>query len=97
VFLAGSGKGVLWSVDLNQFCRNFSDIALSSTIIQDVEAICKAGQGLMIYFYFDFRNANKQRLNDLISSLITQLSVHSDSCCDVLSGEMLRRDKISLG
>ena len=39
----------------------------------------------MIYFYFDFRDAKKQPLNDLIPSLITQLSVYSDSCCDVLS------------
>ena len=39
----------------------------------------------MIYFYFDFRNANKQRLNDLIPSLITQLSAHSVACCDILS------------
>jgi hypothetical protein len=39
----------------------------------------------MIYFYFDFRDAKKQRLNDLISSLITQLSAHSVACCDILS------------
>ena len=39
----------------------------------------------MAYFYFDFRNANKQGLHDLISSLLTQLSVRSSRCCDILS------------
>ena len=39
----------------------------------------------MAYFYFDFRNANKQGLHDLISSLLTQLSVRSSRCCDLLS------------
>jgi hypothetical protein len=31
----------------------------------------------MAYFYFDFRNANKQGLRDLIPSLLTQLSDRS--------------------
>ena len=39
----------------------------------------------MVYFYFDFRNANKQGLHDLISSLLTHLSVRSSRCCDLLS------------
>ena len=39
----------------------------------------------MAYFYFDFRNANKQGLHDLISSLLTQLSFRSSRCCDLLS------------
>ena len=39
----------------------------------------------MAYFYFDFRDANKQDLRDLVSSLITQLSARSGPCCDILS------------
>ena len=39
----------------------------------------------MAYFYFDFRDANKQRLRDLIPSLLTQLSSCSGPCCDILS------------
>ena len=39
----------------------------------------------MAYFYFDFRNANKQGLHDLVPSLLTQLSARSSSCCDILS------------
>jgi hypothetical protein len=39
----------------------------------------------MCYFYFDFRDANKQHWNDLVRSLLTQLSTHSDTRCDILS------------
>ena len=39
----------------------------------------------MCYFYFDFRDANKQNLDDLVRSLLTQLSAHSDPRCDILS------------
>jgi len=39
----------------------------------------------MSYFYFDFRDANKQNLDDLVRSLLTQLSARSDPRCDILS------------
>ena len=39
----------------------------------------------MAYFYFDFRDANKQRLHHLISSLLTRLSTRSGPRCDILS------------
>jgi hypothetical protein len=39
----------------------------------------------MAYFYFDFRNVNKQGLHDLLSSLLTQLSARSTPRCDILS------------
>ena len=39
----------------------------------------------MAYFYFDFRNASKQGLHDLVISLLTQLSARSSLRCDVLS------------
>ena len=58
--------------------------SVSSTIIQDIEALCKAEQTSMCYFYLDFRNINKQHLNDLIPSLITQLSNRSQPLFDVL-------------
>ena len=58
---------------------------VSSSVIQDIEVTCKAGKALMAYFYFDFRDANKQGLRDLIPSLLTQLSANSGSCCDILS------------
>ncbi len=57
----------------------------SSTVIQNIKAICDAGQASMACFYFDFRDINKQHWRDLVPSLLTQLSMHSDSCCDILS------------
>jgi NACHT domain len=58
---------------------------VSSTVIQDIEAMCKAGNASMAYFYFDFRDANKQGLRDLIPSLLTQLSARSHPRCNILS------------
>ena len=58
---------------------------ISSTIIEDIKSLHKAGQASMAYFYFDFRNANKQGLHDLLPSLLTQLSACSTACCDILS------------
>ena len=37
------------------------------------------------YFYFDFRDVNKQKLQNLLPSLLIQLSALSDPCCDTLS------------
>ena len=39
----------------------------------------------MAYFYFDFRDANKQGLHDLVHSILTQLSASSRPRCDILS------------
>jgi hypothetical protein len=47
--------------------------------------MCKVGQASMAYFYFDFRDANKQGLRDLVYSLLTQLSACSGPRCDILS------------
>src|SRR5258708_39322776 len=47
--------------------------------------MCDAGQASMAYFYFDFRDINKQHWRDLVPSLLTQLSSRSRPCCDILS------------
>ena len=65
----------------------------SSSVIQDIEARCKAGDASMAYFYFDFRDADKQGLRDLVSSLLTQLSACSGPRCDILSDLYLTHDK----
>jgi hypothetical protein len=39
----------------------------------------------MAYFYFDFRDVDKQNLQNLLPSLLTQLSARSDPCHDILS------------
>ena len=38
----------------------------------------------MAYFYFDFRDLNKQSCHDLLLSLVSQLSSSSSRCCDIL-------------
>jgi hypothetical protein len=39
----------------------------------------------MAYFYFDFRDTEKQHLRGLVSSLLSQLSAKSDPCYQILS------------
>ena len=46
--------------------------------------VCEAGSAIMAYFYFDFRDLNKQNSRDLLLSLVTQLSTSSSLCCDIL-------------
>ena len=68
-------------------------IPISSTVIQDIKAMCDAENASMAYFYFDFRNAGKQGLQDLLRSLLIQLSAHSASRCDILSSLYTAHDK----
>ena len=67
--------------------------SVSSTVIQDIEAMCKAGNASMAYFYFDFRDTNKQSLRDLLLSLLTQLSTSSNPRCDILSDLYFAHDE----
>ena len=62
-------------------------------MIQDIDAMCKAGDASMAYFYFDFRDANKQDLRDLVLSLLNQLSACSGPRCDILSELYSDHDK----
>jgi hypothetical protein len=48
-------------------------------------ALGNTRKALIAYFYFDFRDVDKQNLRDLLSSLLIQLSARSDPCCDILS------------
>ena len=65
----------------------------SSTVIQDIEDMCKASKASMAYFYFDFRDAKKQGLRDLVTSLLIQLSARSGPRCDTLSDLYLAHDE----
>ena len=47
----------------------------------------------MAYFYFDFRDTDKQNRRDLLPSLISQLSSQSDHFCDTLIRLYLSHDK----
>ena len=44
-----------------------------------------AGMASITYFYFDFRDIDKQKLCNLLPSLLVQLSARSDAYCDKLS------------
>ena len=44
-----------------------------------------SGNASIAYFYFDFRDADKQKLRNLLPSLLIQLSARSDSRCDTLA------------
>ena len=39
----------------------------------------------MAYFYFDFRDTDKQSLHNALPSLLTQLSTRSDCFCEILT------------
>ena len=43
-----------------------------------------AGLASMAYYYFDFRDTDKQNSRILLLSLLSQLSAQSDLCCDIL-------------
>ena len=47
----------------------------------------------MAYFYFDFRDVDKQKLSNLLPSLLIQLSARSDPYCDILSQLHLSHDR----
>ncbi|KAF8270105.1 hypothetical protein EI94DRAFT_1723881 [Lactarius quietus] len=57
---------------------------ICSSVIEDIMAVCEAGSAVVIYFYFDFRDLNKQSCHDLLLSLVSQLSSSSSPCCDIL-------------
>jgi hypothetical protein len=48
-------------------------------------ALRDAREASLAYFYFDFRDVDKQKLSNVLPSLLIQLSARSDICCDKLS------------
>jgi hypothetical protein len=57
----------------------------SSAIVEDIDAMRKAGLASLAFFYCDFKEDQKKDLRGLLSSLLVQLCHQSDSYCDVLS------------
>ena len=56
----------------------------SSAVIQDIMTLRDAGLASMAYYYFDFRDTEKQNCRNLLLSLLSQLSACSDLCCYLL-------------
>ena len=44
-----------------------------------------AGQAYLAYFYFDFRDEEKQNVRNLLTSLLIQLSAYPSPCRDIIS------------
>jgi len=51
------------------------------------------GQAPLVYYYFDFRDEEKQNARNLITSLLVQLSAFSDPCCDIIANLFLTHGK----
>ena len=60
-------------------------LSISSTIIQDIDRLCKSGLASLAFFYCDFRDDQKQDRRGLISSILVQLCVLSNSYSNILS------------
>jgi hypothetical protein len=65
----------------------------SSSVIQDIMAVCETGSAIMAYFYFDFKDLKKQTCHDLLLSLVSQLSTRSSPCCGILHRVYEAHDK----
>ncbi|KAH9081537.1 hypothetical protein EDB83DRAFT_2547462 [Lactarius deliciosus] len=57
---------------------------LCSAIIEDITTLYEAGLASMAYFYFDFRDVDKQSRRNLLPSLLVQLAARSGPRCDIL-------------
>jgi hypothetical protein len=85
LFIAGAGKSVLWYVNPSVFSSRELTVSASSTIIEDIEIMCKSGLASLALFYYDFREGQKRDLRELLSSVLFQLSDQSDSYHTILS------------
>ena len=90
--LAGSGKSILWCAVFRALRFGYLKLAASSAVIQDILTLRDAGLALMAYFYFDFRDTDKQSRRNLLLSLLSQLSARSDLCCDILQRVYVTHD-----
>ena len=66
-------------------CLRLFSAPTRSAIIEDIEGKRAIGLAKMAYYYFDFRDDKKQDCYGLLSSLILQLALESDPCCNILS------------
>jgi hypothetical protein len=59
-------------------------VLASSTIIEDIDVMRKAGLSSLAFFYCNFREKEKTDLRGLLSSLLAQLCHQLDPYCDML-------------
>ena len=65
----------------------------SSTVIEDIHSMKKAGLASLAFFYCDFRDDRKMELRGLLSSFLVQLCHQSDSYFHILSKFYLEHNK----
>jgi hypothetical protein len=68
-------------------------VFVSSTIIEDIRAMRRAGLASLASFYCDFREDRKKELRGLLSSFLAQLYHQSDSYFDILFNFYSEHDK----
>ena len=59
-------------------------LILSAAIIQHIMTLHDTGSATLTYFYFDFRDEEKQNVRNAVTSVLIQLSASSKHCCDIL-------------
>ncbi|KAN0141931.1 hypothetical protein V8E53_000393 [Lactarius tabidus] len=64
-----------------------------SAIIQHIMKLRDAGNATLAYFYFDFRDKEKQNVRNVVTSLLVQLSAYSKPGCDIIYRLYLRHGK----
>ncbi|KAF8257820.1 CHAT domain-containing protein [Lactarius quietus] len=55
-----------------------------SAVIQHMMTLRDAGMVILAYFYFDFRDEEKQNVRNFVTSLLVQLSAYSRPCCNII-------------
>jgi hypothetical protein len=59
-------------------------LTISAAIIQHIMTLRDTGSATLAYFYFDFRDEEKQYVRNAVTSLLIQLSVHSKLCREII-------------
>jgi hypothetical protein len=57
----------------------------SSSVIEELDSMCRTGLDSLAIFYFDFRDTKKQNARNLLSSLLIQFCHRSDAFSQILS------------
>ncbi|KAH9177260.1 hypothetical protein EDB89DRAFT_2240059, partial [Lactarius sanguifluus] len=58
---------------------------LCTSIIKHLISLREAGLATLAFFYFDFRDKEKQNVRNFLTSLLTQFSTYSEPCCGIIS------------
>ena len=59
-------------------------LTVSAETIQHIMTLRDTGKAMLAYFYFDFRDEEKQSARNAVTSLLIQLSAYSKPCRDII-------------